>query len=332
MDQLDELRRLYPTHPLWALKAVEHLRARLGAYGEAVAAGREILARAARGEANYRGPWVPALARLEIGHSLVSDLRPAEARPFLLTVAKDGIPGNAAAAPRARYLLGRSLELEGDRDGALAHYRIAAAAADKEWRQRASAAVSTPIPPARVHALLALGEARRRREAKGGPRRSESDAQDERRRTDSGGADDAIPFAREALRHWPQSMEAALLLVDERLVAGDASGRAGGVAPRRPAAAGGDALAASLGVAPGGRAARPRGPAGGGRPTIQESIAGPLSPRRPRAARGGWNQGLFSSSRAPRPGAGTARDFNSAFHNLRLSTSAAWSVPVQKKA
>jgi len=134
----------------------------------------------------------------------VSDLRPVEARPFLLTVAKDGIPGNAAAAPRARYLLGRSLELEGDRDGALAHYRIAAAATDKEWRHRASAAVSTPIPPARVLALAALGEARRRQEAKRG--------------------EEVMPFAREALRHWPQSIEAALLLVGERLVAGDVRG------------------------------------------------------------------------------------------------------------
>ncbi len=204
MDQLDELRRLYPTHPLWALKAVEHLRARLGAYGDAVAAGREILARAARGEPNYRGPWVPALARLEMGHALVSDLRPAEARPVLLAVVNDSIPGNAAAATRARYLLGRSLELEGDREGALAHYRIAAGGADKEWRQRANTAVSTPIAPARVRALAALGEARRRRAAKRG--------------------EDAIPMAREALRHWPQSVEAALTLVDERLGAGDAAG------------------------------------------------------------------------------------------------------------
>jgi len=210
MDQLDELRRRYPTHPLWALKAVEHLRARLGAYGDAVAAGREILARAASGEPNYRGPWVPARARLEMGHALLSDLRPAEARPVLLAVVKDGGSGSAAGPARARYLLGRSLEMEGDREGALAHYRIAAGGADKEWRQRASAAVSTPIPPARVRALVALGEARRRREAKRG--------------IDSGGANDAIPLAREALRHWPQSMEAALTLVDERLRAGDAGG------------------------------------------------------------------------------------------------------------
>ena len=205
MDQLDELRRLYPTHPLWALRAVEHLRARLGAYADAVAAGREILARAARGEPNYRGPWVPALARLEMGHALVSDLRPAEARPILLAV-KEGIPGYAAAAARARYLLGRSLEMEGDREGALAHYRIAAGGADKEWRDRASAAVSTPMASARVRALAALGEARRRREAKRG--------------------EDVALLAREALRHWPQSMEAALTLVDERLLAGDAAGAA----------------------------------------------------------------------------------------------------------
>ena len=224
MDQLDELRRLYPTHPLWALKAVEHLRARLGAYADAVAAGREILARAAGGEPNYRGPWVPALARLEMGHALVSDLRPAEARPVLLAVVKDGVPGSAAVAARARYLLGRSLEMEGDREGALAHYRLAAGGADKEWRTRANAAVSTPIPPARVRALAALGEARRRREAKREPWRRESDPENQRGRIHSGGANDAILLAREALRHWPQSMEAALTLVEERLVAGDAKG------------------------------------------------------------------------------------------------------------
>jgi len=204
MDQLDELRRQYPTHPLWALKSVEHLRARLGAYGDAAAAGREILARAARGEPNYKGPWVPAMARLEMGHALLSDLRPADARPFLLAVAKDGIPGNPVAAVRARYLLGRSLEMEGDRDGALAHYRIAAGGADSEWRERGREAMSTPMAPARVRALLALGEARRRREAKRG--------------------EDEIPLAREALRHWPESVEAALTLVDDRLADGDAAG------------------------------------------------------------------------------------------------------------
>jgi len=204
MDQLDELRRLYPTHPLWALRAAEHLRARLGAYGDAVLVGREILARAARGETNYKGPWVPALARLEVGHAFLSDLRPAEARPFLLPVARGGIPGYAAAAPRARYLLGRCLELEGDREGALAHYRIAGGGADDEWRKAARAAVASPIPAARVRALAALGEARRQREAK----RSE----------------DALALAREALRDWPLSMEAALALVDQRLASGDAAG------------------------------------------------------------------------------------------------------------
>jgi tetratricopeptide (TPR) repeat protein len=221
MDQLDELRRLYPTHPLWALRAAEHLRARLGAYGDAVAAGREILARAARGETNYRGPWVPALTRLEMGHALLSDLRPAEARPVLLAVARDGIPGYAAAAARARYLLGRSLETEGDREGALAHYRIAAGGADTEWRKRASAAVSTPIAPARVRALLALGEARRRRAARPDPGRRERDAENQ---VHSSGANDALPLAREALRLWPQSMEAALAVVEDRLAAGDVAG------------------------------------------------------------------------------------------------------------
>jgi hypothetical protein len=204
MDQLDALRRLYPTHPLWALRAAEHLRARLGAYGEAAAAGREILARAAREEENFKGPWVPALARLELGHALLADLRPADARPYLLVVAKGGIPGYAAAAPRARYLLGRSLELEGDRKGAIEHYRIAAEGADSEWRQRAREAAAKPMPDSLVRARAALGEARRHREARRGAK--------------------ALALSRQALREWPQSMEAALAVVEERLASGDAAG------------------------------------------------------------------------------------------------------------
>jgi hypothetical protein len=203
MDQLEELRRRYPSHPLWALKAVEHLRARLGAYGEAAAAGREILARGARGEDNFKGAWVPAMARLEMGHALFSDLRPADARPLLLAVAKDGIPGNPAAAARARYLLGRGLEMEGDREGALAHYRIAAGGGDTEWRRRARESISSPMTADRVAALAALGDARRRREAK---------------------REDAVEAARDAARHWPESVEAALAIVEERLAAGDALG------------------------------------------------------------------------------------------------------------
>jgi len=204
MDQLDDLRRRYRTHPLWALRSAEHLRARLGAYDDAVRIGREILARAARGEENYKGKWVPALARLELGHALLSDLRPAEARPFLLAVATEGIPGYAAARGRARYLVGRTLELEGDRVGALAHYRLAAGGPDDEWRQSARAAIATPLSASRVRALEALGEARRLREGK---RLQES-----------------IPLAREALQLWPESVEAALILAEDRLAQGDGAG------------------------------------------------------------------------------------------------------------
>ena len=203
MDQLDDLRQRYPTHPLWALKAIEHLRARLGAYGEAVAVGRAILARADGGEPNYEGPWVPALARLEMGHALVSDLRPREARSLLLAVVADGMPGNAAGAARARCLLGASLEMDGDRPAALAHYRIAAGGADGEWSERARAALSAPIPVARVRALAALGAARRREASHG---------------------EGAVSLARDALSLWPESMEAALTLVDDRLAAGDLPG------------------------------------------------------------------------------------------------------------
>jgi tetratricopeptide (TPR) repeat protein len=204
MDEMDALRRQYPTHPLWALKAVEHLRARLGAYAESVAAGRAILARAARGEPNYAGRWVPALARLEMGHALVSDLRPADARPFLLAVVTDGLPGNPAGLARARLLLGASLEMDGDRAAALPHYRIAASGADGEWRDRARDAFSSPMPAERVRALGALGKARRQREGNHGG--------------------EAVSLAAEALRLWPESMEASLTLVDARLGSGEGEG------------------------------------------------------------------------------------------------------------
>ena len=215
MDQLDVLRRRYPTHPLWALRSVEHLRARLGAYDDAVGLGREILARAGRGETNFKGPWVPALARLEIGHALLSDLRPADARTHLLPVAREGIPGYAAAAARARYLLGRSLELEGDRIGALAHYRLAAEGAQGEWRNAARSAMAKPMADSRARALVALGTARRHREA--------------------GRRGDAVRAAREALGEWPESIEAALVVVEDRLREGDAPG-ASAAWPRMDAA------------------------------------------------------------------------------------------------
>ena len=204
MDEMETLRRAYPTHPLWALKALEHLRARLGAYGEAVAAGRAILARAARGEANYAGRWVPALARLEMGHALVSDLRPGEARPLLRAVVDDGLPGNPAGLARAQYLLGASLEMDAERAAALPYYRQASAGPEGEWRDRARDAIETPLSAARVRALAALGEARRKRE--------------------SNHPKDAVPLAAEALRLWPESTEAALLVAEDRLQSGDVAG------------------------------------------------------------------------------------------------------------
>jgi hypothetical protein len=204
MDELDVLRRDYPSHPLWALKSVEHLRSRLGAYGEAVTAGRAILARAARGEANYKGRWVPALAQLEMGHALLSDLRPAEARPLLLAVVTDGLPGNPGGLARARFLLGASLEANGDRPAALPHYQAAAAGPAGEWRDRAREAVSSALPAARVRALAALGDARRHREA--------------------ARAGDAARAAVAALRLWPESTEAALGVAEDRLAHGDVAG------------------------------------------------------------------------------------------------------------
>ena len=196
---MEELAHRYPGWPLWGLKLAEHLRDRLGAYAESAAVARRMLGagEAARREA---GAAALALARLSLGESLLLDLRPEEARHALLPLLDEetGLPSLAA---RARLLVGRSLELEGDREGAVAHYR--AAASDRDARKRAQGALAHLLSPAQVDGRRHLARARRAREA--------------------GNGEEAAARAQEALAAWPETREAALIVAERELHQGGAA-------------------------------------------------------------------------------------------------------------
>jgi hypothetical protein len=197
LAEIRELRRRYPGWPLWGLKLAEHLRDRVGDYRESAAVAAQMIAPR---KGREQGPGALALARLSLGESLLLDLRPSEARRALLPV-KDGLPGMPALAAQVRLLLGRGLEMEGDRDGAAVHFRAAAGGPDKETRRRAEDALDHPLPPGQVRALHSLGEARRAREA------------GRTREAASGYAD--------ALLAWPASAEAILGVADTALAEGE---------------------------------------------------------------------------------------------------------------
>jgi hypothetical protein len=197
LHEIRDLRRRYPGWPLWGLKLAEHLRDRVGDFRESAGVANDILAPRRGGTP---GPGAAALARLSLGESLLLDLRPAAARRALLPV-KDGVPGLPALAAQARLLLGRSLEMEGDRDGAAVHYRAAAGGPDRETRRRAEDALARPLPAGHARALHSLGEARRDREA--------------------GRAREAAAGYRAALEAWPDSAEAALGVADATLQDGE---------------------------------------------------------------------------------------------------------------
>jgi hypothetical protein len=190
----------YPGWPLWGLKLAEHLRDRVGAYAESEAVARQVIA-AVKGPAPDPATGALALARLSLAQSQLLDLRPEEARRTLLPIL-GGPTGSPGLAAQAHVLLGRSLELEGDGDGAAAHYRAAASAADHEWRRRAKEAIAHPLSPAEVSGRQRLARARRARE--------------------SGRAEEAAAQARAALEAWPQSREAALVVAEEDVRAGRA--------------------------------------------------------------------------------------------------------------
>jgi Tetratricopeptide repeat len=193
------MRRRHPGWPLWGLRLAEHLRDRMGLYAESAQVARELLETAERGHPNYQGAAL-LQARLSLGQSLLLDLRFADARRELLAV-KDGGPDLAAAVAHARLLLGRCLESEGDREGAVAHYRRAAQAADREVRRQAEAALRTPTTAAEVEGLSQVAQARRLHEA--------------------GRQREAAEAYRRALRTWPASREAALMTAEAEILQGD---------------------------------------------------------------------------------------------------------------
>jgi hypothetical protein len=199
LAEMRGMRRRHPGWPLWALKLAEHLRDRMGLYAESAAVAREALEAGQKGQANYQGA-AGALVRISLGESLLRDLRFADARRELLLV-KDGPPQIAGALLRARLLLGRALECEGDREGAIAHYRRAAASADRDVRREAEAALRAPIPAAEMEGLALVAQARRLREA--GRRREAAEAY------------------RRAARAWPESEEARLMAAEDDLLHGD---------------------------------------------------------------------------------------------------------------
>jgi len=167
----------------------------MGLYAESAQVARRLLEAEERRPAAERGA-AAVLARISLGESLLQDLRLDEARRVLLP-ARDGAAGGAAAGQRARLLLGRALELEGDRDGALAHYQRAAAGPDRELRKRAHSALSHSLAADEVRALHLVAEARRAR--------------------NGGRAQEAAALYRQALRLWPASREAALRVAEDDL-------------------------------------------------------------------------------------------------------------------
>jgi len=195
---MEELAHRYPGWPLWSLKLAEHLRDRLGAYAESAAVARRMLG---AGEAARPDPGAAAraLARLSLGEALLLDLRPEEARHALLPLleASAGLP---ALVARARLLIGRSLELEGERAGAVAHYR--AALSDRDAKKRAQAALAHLLSAEEVEGRRRLARARRAREA--------------------GHGEEAAARAQEALAVQPDAREAALIVADRELHEGGA--------------------------------------------------------------------------------------------------------------
>ncbi len=198
LGEVRGMRRRHPGWPLWTLKLAEHLRDRMGLYGESAAVAREAVEAGQRGQVNYQGA-AGLLARISLGESLLADLRFAEARRELLLV-KDGSPEIANAVLRARLLLGASLEREGDREGALGHYKRAATSPERDVRRRAEAALKTPLPAAELEGLALVAQARRLRE--GGRRR------------------EAAEVYRRAARLWPASQEARLRAAEDDLLHG----------------------------------------------------------------------------------------------------------------
>ncbi len=198
LQRILALRRRYPGAPLWGLRLADHQRERLGLFAESAASAGEVLEAAERGHPNY-APVVGLMARVALGEAFLADLQPVRAREAVLP-ARDGATSAPWVATRALLVLGRSLELEGDREGALVHYRRAARGDDRYWAARADRAIAEPLPRRQVRAFPLLAEARRALEAGHGQAASEG--------------------FRRALLAWPDSDEARLRVAQDDLEQG----------------------------------------------------------------------------------------------------------------
>jgi hypothetical protein len=201
---LEEIRSLvlrYRDWPLWPLKLAEHQRARMGLYKESAEVARGILATGQRGHHSFTGTAL-LLARLSLGEALLLDLRASEAHKELLPLLAPETRAPPAIAAKARFLLGRSLELGGDREGARRFYQAAAAGIDKEVRRRARDALSSPLSPQELRARQLIAEARRQREA--------------------GHLAKSTDLYRRAAQQWPRSAEAALRTAEDEIDKGQA--------------------------------------------------------------------------------------------------------------
>jgi len=196
-----EMRREYPGWPLWGLKLSELLRERLGLFDESASVAREILETAEEGRhVNYQ-PVVAAMARVALGEALLDDGRPAAAREAAAP-AEPGCEEAGWVGPRASLVVGRSLDLEGEREAAVDHYRRAAAGEDARAAERARAALAHPPSAAERRAARLLAEAARLREA--------------------GRVEEARASCLEALRARPADAEARVCVAEDRIEKGDA--------------------------------------------------------------------------------------------------------------
>jgi tetratricopeptide (TPR) repeat protein len=195
LAEIRALRRRYRGWPFWALKLAEHLRDRMGLYADSADVARALMESEER-RAEGRGGVAADMARVSLGESLLLDLRLSDARQVLLPV-RDGPPDAPEVGQRARLLLGRALELEGDREAAEPHYRRAVAGPDRQLRKETQAALAQPLSGDEVRASHLLAEARRLRER--------------------GRREEAADVYRQALRLWPRSQEAALRVAEDDL-------------------------------------------------------------------------------------------------------------------
>ena len=171
----------------------------LGLFGDSADVLRTILETATEHRhVNYQ-PVVADMARVGLGEALLGDLRLAEAAKAALPACA-GTPQAAWVGPRAELVVGRSLELEGERDEAAAHYRRAAQGGDPRAAQRAREALARPASPAEVQATALLARARREREA--------------------GRDREAQAYCLQAFSSFPQDDEARLCAARESLRAG----------------------------------------------------------------------------------------------------------------